>query len=261
MYIDLRGIQKDNYFLGNYNSFIKYAYLAIISGYISLKEMGKKFHFLFSYILLWFLSLFFVLKVHSTTSCIGLIFLALFLLAFNTYFWKSLFCMTNYIIFNTVFFILIVAIPENCLFKWITALLNKDITFTGRTYIWENAINWFKSYLILGNGIEPNSIITEKLGNVYAAHAHNLYLNIAYQTGILGVIIFSFIFIVFICRIRTLKNKKVKGMLTSTVFCILLMSQFEAYSLDFMLIYITFIITYCNIKGSYRSNENTVHYL
>ena len=51
-------------------------------------------------------------------------------------------------------------------------ILGKDLTFTGRTRIWDNAIEFIKARFIIGYGKETGAVIASKLGDIKFTHAH-----------------------------------------------------------------------------------------
>ncbi len=76
---------------------------------------------------------------------------------------------------------------------------NRDVTLTGRTYLWDYGINLFKENIVKGYGYlglwYENSIywirMVKKVGFV-AAHIHNGLLEILLQLGLIGFILYFF---------------------------------------------------------------------
>lgn len=114
-------------------------------------------------------------------------------------------------------------------FSWfIVELLGKSLTFTGRTVIWDKALNYIAARPILGYGLEPSSVIAYKLGNVHYTHAHNTLLDITYKGGLVS----SFLFMVMLFSLRRSLEKcidtKIRNFLSIVLFCLMLMMVFEA---------------------------------
>ncbi|MCP3988509.1 MAG: O-antigen ligase family protein [Actinomycetia bacterium] len=86
----------------------------------------------------------------------------------------------------------------------VTSASGKDLTFTGRTFIWQATFDALSERPILGyglGGILFDDPISPKTAEVWRAigfrvpHAHNGVLDIAIQLGIVGVIIFTLLFL------------------------------------------------------------------
>lgn len=81
-----------------------------------------------------------------------------------------------------------------------------DVTL-GRTKMWAIAIDCFKENVILGVGWEKF-----KYRNLHEWHAHNIYVQLLAETGIVGFAVFMYFFIsTFICGWRYLKRIRVNG--------------------------------------------------
>lgn len=85
-------------------------------------------------------------------------------------------------------------------------LLHKDMTLTGREYIFTQSISIFLEHPILGYGYE-SSIIEDMLSGVFMGFnsAHNSFLQILINTGLIGVTIF---FIIVFFSMTILERKK-----------------------------------------------------
>lgn len=84
----------------------------------------------------------------------------------------------------------------------IVSLLGKDVTFSGRSYLWKRTIRLFTEKPIWGYGQLNNDLIYIYIGN--SNGAHNYYLDVAFQRGIVGV--FSLILIMMLPLFR-IKNR------------------------------------------------------
>ena len=75
----------------------------------------------------------------------------------------------------------------------ITLTVGRDQSLSGRTVVWNEYYNaWFNSPF-LGHGVGNNLDLTNLLG--WTGHAHNGFLSIAYQLGLVGLLIIISIFI------------------------------------------------------------------
>jgi O-antigen ligase len=98
-------------------------------------------------------------------------------------------------IYLLTFFIVVILRLQEVLFgNFIINVLNKDLTFTGRTYIWDLVLEKIKSSWILGYG-RGNSIINDLFPNIN--ETHNGILEILMDSGLIGILLFtSIVFIV-----------------------------------------------------------------
>lgn len=105
-----------------------------------------------------------------------------------------------YCLFQFSFFLIAVVlqIHEKILFP-IVNVLNRDITFTGRTYVWKAVLKWISKSPIIGWGVERGNVILLKIsvrGDTAFVKCHNMYLDILYSGGF--VMFFLFILILFL---------------------------------------------------------------
>lgn len=89
------------------------------------------------------------------------------------------------------------------IFDVITGLIGKDSTFTNRDKIWENAVSAVNNNLLFGHGVMDSEEIAYIFGNfpgnfiwLGATHAHNQFLQILFETGIVGgVLLIAYLFL------------------------------------------------------------------
>ncbi|WP_408071425.1 O-antigen ligase family protein [Butyrivibrio sp. JL13D10] len=72
---------------------------------------------------------------------------------------------------------------------------NKDLTFSGRTLAWQNALFFIAQKPFFGWGIIPESNIQSLLGSIAFVNAHNQILQSLFQGGIILLLIIIVIFI------------------------------------------------------------------
>lgn len=250
LYIDQRGIQDTNYLLGNYNGFIIYMFSAILSGYLYLRKYPKRITV--GYICLWGISFVSLFLKRSLTSLVGLSLLLIYMIFFN-YQWTRWFLnIKSYVIGNLLFFYFFVwNTANNKILEFVTIVLDKDITFTGRTFIWSNAKSYIAENWLLGNGIEKSEVIAEKIGIIDAVNIHNLYLDILYDSGLIGFCFIAIFFIILLRGLKQLKDNKVRYFVEALLGILMLMCQFEAYNIKF----IFFIIVFLNLYACRKENK------
>ena len=84
------------------------------------------------------------------------------------------------------------------IFNTLPSLIGKDITFTGRTYLWAAIWEVIKKHILIGCGFQGYWVISNKdLLELYKNfvwlpnQAHNGYLDILNEIGIVGLVLFA----------------------------------------------------------------------
>jgi O-antigen ligase len=138
------------------------------------------------------------------------------------------------------------------IFGGIFELLNKDITLTGRTLIWSNAIKIVKKYFWIGYGyVNDGNIIPYSSG---LWQAHNTILQSMCESGIIGTV--TFFYIIFKQGYPSIKkyNKKVNALNVSVVFGFLIMMMSEILYYYPIFMFMLFLIG--NSKNEMRSEND-----
>lgn len=116
----------------------------------------------------------------------------------------------------------------------ITDILGKDLTFTGRTYVWDYAIKSIVKKPVFGYGnikLIENIYFDNWVHNF--SHTHNLLLNILFRGGILSFGIFISILISLAQRMKEISNTKIYNVVLAFIFTFLLMSLTEVFNLEY----------------------------
>jgi murein biosynthesis integral membrane protein MurJ len=82
----------------------------------------------------------------------------------------------------------------------LSRFFNQDLfTLNGRTYLWQALLDHFDPTQLLGHGLGASTLLLNNLqvgyGGVIATSASNLFLSVLYDHGIIGLILFSLVFI------------------------------------------------------------------
>ena len=112
-------------------------------------------------------------------------------------------------------------------------LVNLSSFANGRGYIWNKTICMLKDYIFFGSGADtfavayPNDDFVDKYNNAYdnlvITKPHNMYLQIAVQTGVLSLICFLVFYLwYFISSVRIYFRQRLDNLLVITGFAILL---------------------------------------
>lgn len=89
---------------------------------------------------------------------------------------------------------------DNFVTRLITSIFGKDLTFSGRNILWTRALNAIQSQIEWGYGLLDSVSIYKLIGNT--AGAHNYYLDLVFQRGLIGFTIFISIFVYILFKLR-----------------------------------------------------------
>ena len=185
--------------------------------------------------------------VWSANGIIGISMVMLYLLIIRKI-WKKGSKVLNLKIYYSIallFFVLVVLLRvQDHLSFLIQDILNRDLTFTGRTYIWDYAIESISNNKIFGIGIYDFALRLSRTG-VY--HAHCTLLNITFEAGILGLISYFSIWILSVVKSEKYKSNKY------FIFIFLIITLVEFYVKDIM--FITLIGMIYNLSKLIKRGE------
>lgn len=135
----------------------------------------------------------------------------------------------SYFLAFIVMFLSIVVFRVQKVFSWlIVDIFHKNLTFTGRTYIWDTVLMYIKEKPFLGYGLENSGIYSLKLGSPYYAHAHNTIYDIIYKGGIISLIAFIYMMSIPIKKLYQNKDNKIAKTTAFILLCLFIMMNFEA---------------------------------
>lgn len=138
----------------------------------------------------------------------------------------------NAIQLNAAIFLLFIIFRLQNLFSWfIEGVLNKDLTFTGRTNIWDNALLLLRESPIFGLGFDPPAVMANKLGNIAAVFTtHNTFIDILYHGGLIAIILLLLSLYLIHKNMKQYYNTKISSLISYTVCVFFIMAQFEGFS-------------------------------
>lgn len=230
------GLSNRSYWLfGHVNNMPSFVYPSLlISAIIYNKNKGLKKQLS---IILFLVSILSILLGGSATSSIGLVFIAATMV-----FKRIKINLRSVFIFSMIFLIIVVIMNSNInIIKIISKLFNRNITFTGRTVIWERVLYYIKNNFIFGYGIESAAITELKFGFI---SPHNRYLYILYRGGIISFILF--VLFIFNIDLKTKKfniDKRLEGLFRFTmVTCCSILILFEMETYTGSIIYFSFLL-------------------
>ena len=247
------------YFLGYDNDFnlilTMACYILLIYHYKLKKEKGPKYNkiriiFYINYVVA-FISAFFVQS--ATFKISMLMFLFCYFFFFATSFLPRI--VFNYKVYLTLAYIIFIGlvffnVQNN--FGTLLGSLNRDITFTGRTEIWDKTLEEIEDNKIIGTGYMNMKQRMEKM-NIY--HAHSTYLNILLESGIIGELTYLILLIFIGCRIKKIDDKNLVNIASFAIFTYLIMSIFEVY-IDILYFYLLVVV----ISNLSNNNKTKIIY-
>ena len=180
------GIAYQNWFLGFKNILVCYFLPAYIISYLYMNITGNKTRTVFLTIVI-FIS---TLISGSTTTLVGIIILLLFSVFSFLQKQYKIFNFKNYFITIIILFISIVICRFQNLFKFlIVDILNKDLTFTHRTELWDITLKAIANKPLIGHGWESTYLRHLMYNSSTIITAHNQILEYMYFGGIIAIIL------------------------------------------------------------------------
>lgn len=235
------GIETNYYFLGMDNQITP---LIIIALFCAIYDYYHTRHrkYLYSYLAIILLNIF---LMKSATCVAGFIVFVVFI--FLSRLKKSIFNMRMAVISIIVIYILFVALRAQEVFKiFIVNVLQRDVSFSARTGIWDGAIKLIIKKPIIGYGCKTfASIIKDR-------HAHNMYLQIMLQTGLVG-----FAFFLNYVRIAIEKSdssKKYSSLFAASLLAYGICCIMEVYNQGYLILLLSIYSVLNYEKNKFSSN-------
>lgn len=241
------GIIENLYFLGIRTRFTDYAFPGMLLTVMDYKLNNvNRFQTVLKIIII----LLNIIIPKVSTAYVGL---ALFIiLAFTLKKIRNI-KILNYNVFITLALVLNISIVffriQNIFSFIIVDLLGKNLTLSGRTFIWDASYEYLKENLLLGNGLNNLN------GNFIYFHgwwqAHNQFLQQLYESGIFGTIL---LIIALYYTGKNINKSVNKNIYISFMFafCIMMITEIYAYYVTF---YLSIILIYLVSKEERTKNE------
>ena len=181
--------QSQNWLLGYRNGFIIYILFALFLSLIwrAFTENSLRFYVLFTIC---------ILTLILGRSITGLLALFVFIILYSTRVYKSQWfhsysITTVWLITN---FLLVIFRLQN-IFAPLLALFGKNVTLTGRTYIWDTTLQMIMKSPLIGYGKRSAEYRAGLVSQAYAAiDAHNYILEIFFVGGIIAFVLAGIFF-------------------------------------------------------------------
>lgn len=180
---------NEHYFLGQRNDLIEYILpcLLCFSIYNYKYKTSKFVFYVFN-----FICMYSVILTWSANAMLALFCTYIYLFFFSNKRTGDIFNPLKIYIISFLTSYSIIVLKVQNLFSWIIeGILHKNLTFTGRTYIWDKSIEYIKKSFLFGYGKESEIIKLYKIG--HGNSSHNYFLDFLYEGGIIMFSIILFI--------------------------------------------------------------------
>lgn len=243
------------YLFGNQNQTGFVCFLAIATQCIYTFAYKKGY---FNLILLTITSLVSVLFLGSMTSAIGIFLMMAYMLCNRLFKYPKGWLIAFAVIYTLLFTFIVWYGNDIEQIKWATAFvedtLSKDTTFSKRTVIWANAVDWIKESPLVGYGIQ-NAEWNDN--HLEGSGAHNLLVMLLLNGGFVFCLSFLYIIIYAVREALTVHSKATTAAVMSL--CVLLvMAFFETYSIIYFFLYLQIIYYSASIPKQIEECEQTV---
>ena len=177
----------EEWFLGADNNFAMWLVPALVVAWIYAEVFKTKKRSIL-------LTMVIILTELVRGSATGFIGVLIFLMLIFIPYMRTILTPFRSIILVFIAFVVIVLMGNMGFLEPIVEMLGKDMTFSGRVVIWENAIEAIKDKPILGYGILENNEVVKYLGRVETAtwlgatHCHCQFLQLVFQGGFIAAI-------------------------------------------------------------------------
>ena len=236
---------KNNFFLGYDNQNINIVLPCLIFAYL---------HHAYTCSVFTRINLLFVIIVTGITEIMiwsgaSLVILVIVnvVMLFNLYDNVRFFNAKNYLIINIEAFILMVLLKLQRIFEFlIVGILGKNLTLSGRIYIWDRTITLILQNPLFGYGVEYNEgraskyalrtlyHTSSKLASFAGLHAHNRFLETTYRGGIILLVIYIFILFVAFKSLKRNEKTNCAKVIAIGLFAYLMGMLTEFYRLSYL---------------------------
>ncbi len=123
---------------------------------------------------------------------------------------------------------------------FIEGVLNRDVTLTNRTLIWDRAMQVIRSTPVFGDGLRELQDSKLVIGGFQASHAHNALLDITLKCGLVGAVLLAVIVALCMRQQFKMKNSALGAILGMTLGAFLIAGLVgELWNFGFYLILFT----------------------
>ncbi|MGN0638831.1 MAG: O-antigen ligase family protein [Huintestinicola sp.] len=229
-FMDLLG-DRNYYFLGHDNGsfFIVFA----IQVFSIINCLDKKGRLTAGTVLFWLFVDGAYIYVRSGAAVTAIILLWLYLLFFYKKNISDIFNFRTYIAAVLCLFFSVVVFRLHVYFPFIVEnVFHKNMTLSGRTVIWDRAFVYIKRSPLIGYGQEEMTVLLEKFG---ISHVHNIFLEILYKSGIVGLALYSVIVCLIAKKLMACRGNRINDFTAFALFLFYLISMVDYYESKYVI--------------------------
>lgn len=231
------------WFLGSDHYFVVWAIPAFLIAWIFKEYTGQKKR---SYLLIIITAVMQAIR-GSTTGIVGIaIFFIWMLLPFIRKIMTPFRCV---VVATILFFSIVYLRNSDFLAPVIVGVLGKDMTFTNRLEIWDNAIKAIIAKPFIGHGMLYNDQVVDLLGRLRngfrwegATHCHCQFLQVGFKSGMTGLVLYIGSIVLSFAKCRKCENRNIAQAATVCMFIFCIISITEVY--EYPQMYMLFILPY-----------------
>jgi Lipid A core - O-antigen ligase and related enzymes len=194
-----------------------------------------------------FVSIVSIIYFWSATAVVGLAMFLMFMWL-HVYNPKLANIKTGYKMVSILFIVIIIFNGQKIFSPFFEFVLNKDVTFSGRTQIWESAIAMISESPIIGKGIQesPNLVYFPRMLDFRTAH--NEFLQIIIHGGLVSIGLLLYQLRLVQKRLyANWRNGSVVASLSSGIIAMLIMMLSESYG-QMLCFYVLIFIAYYTLR-------------
>lgn len=210
---------------GNVNSTIKYIMPGITCTLIEATQ--KKRVTVPLIILLMGMGYSFIFVYRQATAIVAILLLVMWYVFRNKWIYSIRKLFASMLAITVFLEITIVVLLNSKIISYLAILFGKNVTFSSRTYLWSNAIELIKKKWLIGYGQQTEMSLRKLIGN--KSGAHNYYLDLLFQRGILGALPFVVIVFLIIIFLKKAVVKESAYIILGVCSSYLLMFIFEPF--------------------------------
>lgn len=157
--------------------------------------------------------------------------------------------MRKIIMVNVLLFFILVIVNKMSLFKFIIVdILHRNLSLTDRTIIWDITIKKIMSKPVMGYGMIDGLAFQSMLPYIIGVNAHNTYLMILFDGGIVLFAIFIISMIIVQMKFDSVKHDRWIYMIPLTLLTIMIRAQIEGWDVVWLFILLFLCYSYNKIE-------------
>lgn len=235
------------FFLGGDNTAVR-LYIASVLFYVLNNYIKKQKLKLPIIPLINLLSFSFIRDLGGGKACFLILLFSTIYLVYGVKIPKKIIKLT--IIFNVILFLLLIVINKIDIFSYlIVNILNRNLTLTDRTIIWEITIDMIKARPIFGYGMIDGMAFQALLPYILGVNAHNTYLMILFNGGIILFVIFILLFVMSSKKFDRVRHKRWMYIIPFALLTLMIRAQIEGWDVIWIILFLLMSYYYEKIEN------------